>query len=124
MMPAIARRISRQLSPEGAELPAGSVSVGGRVTFGVPVAPPTPPSGVGVGVGLRDRAGLDGELDRVGHDFSGETADGRVVTGVERVGPVRIDDGAIGDEHVINVGGREVGDGDATHRTRWRTRGR
>ena len=51
MMPAIARRISRQLSPEGAELPAGSVSVGGRVTFGVPVAPPTPPSGVGVGVG-------------------------------------------------------------------------
>ena len=55
-MPASARRTSLQASLPGVALASPSVSVGGSVVpvvaaGGVPVAPPTPPSGVGVGVG-------------------------------------------------------------------------
>jgi hypothetical protein len=56
--------MSRQLSPAGVEGLAGSASVGGRVTRGVPTALKTSPvgvgttSGVGVGVGVRVGVGF------------------------------------------------------------------
>src|SRR5512147_916892 len=50
--PAIASRISRQLSLDGPWVPLDRVSVAGRTPpVGVPVAPSTAPAGVGVGVG-------------------------------------------------------------------------
>jgi hypothetical protein len=51
-IPAMARRISRQLSPAGAWVLPDRVSVGGRVTAGAPVSARTSPVGSGVGSGV------------------------------------------------------------------------
>src|SRR6476659_7090038 len=49
--PAIARRTRRQPSVDAVfVVRADSESVGGRVTFGVPVTPPTPPVGTACGL--------------------------------------------------------------------------
>ena len=61
------------------------------------------------------RAGLDGEGHRVGDDLATNTTDGAVVTRLQRVLPVGVDDHiAWRDQDVVDVRGCEVGDRDGT----------